>query len=290
MTSLCEDAIGAVEDTEVELFRWLPTEVLSAIIMRATWRDVIGACQMALVSKQFHRAVFEGALPRQQVLRLASPPAPGRQADAFREGFLRLIPRLPEIVEIDLSSCYHLVTDPVVNMIWISCPLLRVLNLSSCQRLTQNSLLSFGNPEGPCLRSLSLANCSGTVNSGSVLLARTSSLEDLDISWCRQVTSAAFSKSHLSKTLRKLVATGCESLDDDFCSNTRVLFCIQDLDLRYVPISNTGLLALAGSAHHLQRLTLAPAQNNLWGCGEWTFAGVTEFSRVRPDVSVLFFS
>jgi hypothetical protein len=59
---------------------------------------------------------------------------------------------------------------------------------------------------------------------------------------------------------------------------------LEELDLAYTQLGDTGLMALAAVCPRLRQLAVAQNEGNLWATGMWTEAGLREFSRLRPEV------
>ncbi|GIL71008.1 hypothetical protein Vretifemale_1651 [Volvox reticuliferus] len=131
---------------------------------------------------------------------------------------------------------------------------------------------------------LSLHSLRGIVNLAP--LTTMTSLRDLDLSWCICLQPRMMPNLH---RLHRLLLRGCEQVDDSLCT----ALCegsepeLQELDVAYTRLSDDGLRTLAARCPALRKLAVAQNKDNLWSIGNWTEAGLCEFTRLRPDVQLV---
>lgn len=88
-----------------------------------------------------------------------------------------------------------------------------------------------------------------------------------------------------SSHIESLDLTGCELLGDGVCSG---LPSAQNLNLSFVPISDSGLWNLGRYSPQLKKLSLARRSNNLWSVGHYSEAGVARLRVQLPQLEVVY--
>eukprot|EP00873_Tetraselmis_striata_P027153 jgi/Tetstr1/447417/TSEL_034851.t1 len=182
---------------------------------------------------------------------------------------LRAVARNTTLRKLDLGMCDRVWPEDIEAVHW-NLPCLQV-GLDTQSKLVQSATMQGGTSavgDGSCLQAM---------------LIQSPALTSLDLSWCRAIEPQALPQESLLG-LKDLNLLGCELVNDSICS---MLKNVERLNLAFCPVSDEGLLTLARHSASLETLVLADKMNNLWGCGNWTAAGLTAFRSAAPSVRVV---
>ena len=134
--------------------------------------------------------------------------------------------------KLDLSLTNLTLAD--IGSLTASCSSIEDLNMSYCRNLTESGLVSILNKTGDCLKKLNLSLTNLTLADIGSLTASLSSIEDLNLSYCRNLTDSVL-VSILNKTgdsLQKLDLSGTNLTLNEIGSLIASFSSIEDLNLR----------------------------------------------------------
>ena len=156
--------------------------------------------------------------------------------------------------ELSLQDCQKL-TDESLNLLARDCQCLSKLNLSFCVSITDTGLKSLGKLK--TLRSLNLRSCDNVSDIGIAFLAElTSSLQDVDVSFCANVTNSSL--LHIASgfpELKSLSMTTCSINDEGLKQMAKRLTKLESLNIgQCISVSDDGLKFLSENLKNLRFL------------------------------------
>ncbi|GLI59197.1 hypothetical protein VaNZ11_001032 [Volvox africanus] len=246
-------------------------KVLSHLLQR---NDIRSVCLAACACTGLRRAALASLA---MSTRMCPPVRNGKAA------LIALLPRLHNLTDLDLSNRFRDVDDEVLTAM-VGMSTLTSLSLRSCEQVTMSGLAALGGGRLLNLRVLSLHSLRGMIDLAP--LTTIPSLRDVDLSWCIYLQPRVMPNLH---RLHRLLLRGCEQVDDSVCT----ALCegpepeLRELDVAYTRLSDVGLRTLAARCPLLRTLGLAQNKDNLWTTGNWTEAGLCEFTQLRPDVRLV---
>ena len=174
--------------------------------------------------------------------------------------------------KLDLSYIDLALTD--IGSLTASLSSIEDLNLSYCRNLTDSVLFSILNKTGDSLKKLDLSGTNLTLNEIGSLSASLSSIEDLNLSWCRNLTDSGL-VSILNKTgysLKKLDLSYSNLTLNDIGSFSASLSSIEDLNLSCCDeLTDSRLVSILNkTGNSLKKLDLSNTNLTLTDIGSLT--------------------
>ncbi|KAK9700524.1 hypothetical protein K7432_012150 [Basidiobolus ranarum] len=165
------------------------------------------------------------------------------------------------IQSLNLTDGQELVTDATIKALACFCPNLKRINLSSCFNITDNSLVDILEACSHSLESINLNGCSKITDNGVALIGlKCSRVESVNLAGCHEITdSTIISISEGCRSLKQLRISDCSSVTHKSIL-TLVLNCprLQWLDIaRIGSMSDRCVRAIADTCRELEWINLA---------------------------------